>query len=539
MFKMNRIMKSRHAIIFLLAVLLSACASAGPSAGGRSDDMVNIPEGPIMMGMNGGDSNEGPEHEVFLSEFAIDRYEVSAKDFARFLNERGNPGNIYFSPGDYSTVVGVSSAPGAQGAPPVAARYEPKRGYENYPANNVSWPGADEYCRWKGKRLPTEAEWEKAARGDDRRIYPWGDDRPDDAKARFNRALEKDGLSALTPVDSLTEGVSYYGVYNMAGNVLEWVNDWYRQNYCDFCDQKSWDYIESAAKLICVDNKIVPAGLKKNVSSSSHDPQGPFLGIFKVLRGGSWHDRRPSFLGSAHRFWLDPEERYPYTGFRCASGGTKVDAVATPEMIRKASADCRPKEAPVAARTVASSVPTPKDVLPPVAPPKKMDIVNVGVPKLIEKTPCPPEFEDVYFASGRYDVPDDARPGLRVVAEWLRQHPETRIMIEGHSDDRGTARYNLALSEKRAGAIKDYLVKLGASENSLDVKGYGDGKPLCNEAKAGKRHTVLKRRSCPLPKNVVAHRPKSRKKKMLLVRNDCRQSNRRVQIVTLEKECKK
>ncbi len=545
-------MKIRYAIIFFVAVFLSACASAGPSAGGRSDAMVNVPEGWFKMGMNGADTNERPEHDVFLSAFSIDKYEVSARDFAIFLNEKGNPGNRYFSPGDYSTVVEASSASGGQGTSGIAAQYEPRKGYENYPANDVSWLGADAYCRWKGKRLPTEAEWEKAARGDDRRTYPWGDDGPDDAKARFDRELKKDGLSVLSPVDSQSDGVSYYGVFNMAGNVLEWVNDWYRHNYCEYCGQKDGDYLQAAAQLICVDNNIIRAELKKNDASfSNHDPQGPYLGSFKVLRGGSWHDTRPSFLESSHRFWLDPEEKYPYTGFRCASGGAKEGPVATPDMIRDASAGClREKAGTVTARSVESSVPATEKVAPPtVTPQKKVDIVNVNVPKVTEKTPCPPAFEDIYFATGRYEIPDDAKPGLRVAAEWLKDHPATKILIEGHSDDRGDGRYNLVLSEKRAEAIKYYLVKLGVSGDRLDVKGYGDNKPLCKKAgrvKAGKRHRLRKRRalrkrrpSCPLPKRMTAHRMKSRKIKRAFNKNDCRQSNRRVQLVTEEKECRR
>jgi formylglycine-generating enzyme required for sulfatase activity/outer membrane protein OmpA-like peptidoglycan-associated protein len=536
---MNPKMKSWHILIFCLAVLLSACASAGPSAGGSSDVMVNVPEGWFTMGLNGTDTNERPEHDVFLNAFAIDKYEVSAKDFARFLNEEGNPGDTYFSPGEFSIIVEVPSA-GGETASHGHANYQPRKGYENYPANNVSWLGADAYCRWKGKRLPTEAEWEKAARGGDKRIYPWGDDRPDDTKARFERDVNKNGLSVLAPVDSLADGVSYYGVFNMAGNVLEWVHDWYRQNYYEYCDQNAADYLQTAAQLICVNGNIVPAELKKNASLTNHDPQGPYLGSFKVLRGGSWYDRRPSFLGSSHRFWLDPEERHPYTGFRCASGGTKLGPVATPDMIRKALADCGRKEVKtVTARSVESAVP------PPVTPHKKLDILNEGpLKKVVEKAPCPPGFEDIYFATDKYDIPDDAVPGLRVVAEWLKKHPGTRIMIEGHSDDRGSSRYNLVLSERRARAIKYYLVKLGVSEDSLDVKGYGDGKPLCREAKAvkrhslRKRHSVRKRPSCPLPKRVTAHRLKSGKN-MISYKDDCRQSNRRVQIVTVEKECRR
>ena len=103
-----------------------------------------------------------------------------------------------------------------------AFRYLPRPGYENYPANNVSSYGAEGFCRWKGNVFRGESEWEKAARGDDRRVYPWGDRFPNEHTSRYDRAWPSKGLNVLLPVDSLPEGRSYYGVYNMAGNVLEW-----------------------------------------------------------------------------------------------------------------------------------------------------------------------------------------------------------------------------------------------------------------------------------------------------------------------------
>ncbi len=338
----------RYFAIALLALLLGSCASSGlsekgPSAGGRSDEMATVPEGVFRMGMNGAETNERPEHMVFLSGFDIDRYEVSAADFARFLNEKGNKGNEYFTADDSSTIV---EAQGAKGIDSSSRRsYAPRNGFRNYPANNVSWLGAYEYCRWKGRRLPTEAEWEKAARGADERRYPWGDEAPEDTKARYDQEAVK-GPEALVPVDSLREGVSSYGVYNMAGNVLEWVNDWYRQNYCDFCGQSGEQYVEAASDLLCADSRIFTdrTGAKKPGAADYSDPQGPAIGSFKVLRGGSWHDDSMSALGSTRRFWLGPEERYAYTGFRCASGGTKAMPVATPSEVQKALIKCRPEE---------------------------------------------------------------------------------------------------------------------------------------------------------------------------------------------------
>jgi len=134
------------------------------------------------MGYNEGEVNERPEHEVFLKAFSMDAYEVTAKEFAAFLNAKGNPDDKYFSCDDYSNIICFTK----DGKQTVSSsgekivRFEPRQGYANYPANNVSWYGAEGFCRWKGKRLPTEAEWEKAARGDDRRLYPWGNRIPND-----------------------------------------------------------------------------------------------------------------------------------------------------------------------------------------------------------------------------------------------------------------------------------------------------------------------------------------------------------------------
>jgi len=197
--------------------------------------MALIPEGWFNMGYDEGEFNESPEHEIFVREFRLDMYEVSAKELAQFLVENGNPDGRYFTCDRYSTVMCVVRGTEYTGAPGgEEVFYVPRSGYENYPANNVSWYGADGFCRWKGKRLPSEAEWEKAARGDDGRLYPWGPGLPDRKTSRFGTEVEKEGLAVLSPVDSLPDGRSYYGLYNMAGNVLEWTNDWYRQNYCDF-----------------------------------------------------------------------------------------------------------------------------------------------------------------------------------------------------------------------------------------------------------------------------------------------------------------
>jgi formylglycine-generating enzyme required for sulfatase activity len=280
--------------------------------------MVAVPGGRFTMGRDGGEINERPAHKVFVTEFLIDRFEVSAREFAAFLNVAGNPDEHYTTPDEFATVLLVPDTLGT--GRKISA---PRNGYENYPANNVSWHGADAYCRWLGKRLPTEAEWEKAARGRDRRLFPWGKKAPTPAKARFAQDWTRDKLQVLVPVDTLPEGASPYGPLHMAGNVLEWVQDWYRQNLCNFCDQEGEPNLPLVRQIIGAGEErpvpgpdSVPAPSRKGEVRA--DPAGPSAGSFKVLRGGSWQDNLEVELMTTHRFWLAPEQRFPQTGFRCA-----------------------------------------------------------------------------------------------------------------------------------------------------------------------------------------------------------------------------
>lgn len=162
-----------------------------------NSNMVVIPAGWFLMGSDIGEFNETPVHEVYLDTFEIDRYEVSADDFAEFMNEKENPNNNYFTYNDSSTIIDISKYKNGKGEKTGTSGYLPRKGFENYPANNVSWYGAYDYCRWKGKRLPTEAEWEKAARGMNSWIFPWGNSFPDSSKARYNQKNSGAGSTGL------------------------------------------------------------------------------------------------------------------------------------------------------------------------------------------------------------------------------------------------------------------------------------------------------------------------------------------------------
>lgn len=186
-------------------------------AAGRAvrDDMVTIPGGPFTMGSDAGPQDERPARQVTLPAFAIDRFPVTNVQFAELLNAVGHTnakGERLFDHDDPDARIHQAGG-----------KWIADKGFESHPVVEVSWVGAREYCAWRGKRLPTEAEWEKAARGTDGRKYPWGGTPPDRTRARFGAAYNE-----TAPVDGFPNGASPYGVHDMAGNAWEWVSSAYR-----------------------------------------------------------------------------------------------------------------------------------------------------------------------------------------------------------------------------------------------------------------------------------------------------------------------
>jgi sulfatase modifying factor 1 len=249
--------------------------------------MVDVPAGEFLMGSDSGRSDERPLHQVYLDSFELDRYEITNAQYQHFLQAAGRQSPPYWQ--------GIAF--------PI--------GQADYPVVGASWDEADAYCAWRGKRLPTEAEWEKACRGDDGRLYPWGDVW-DAGRANVDVSVPASQADpsiweatwqllrvtpvnpagpGLRPIGSTPNGASPYGVMDMVGNAAEWVADWY--NWSDYSDLPS------------------------------RNPRGMGPPWNHSLRGSAWRDptgnaswtrsmSRCSARNSSH------ETQDPRVGFRCA-----------------------------------------------------------------------------------------------------------------------------------------------------------------------------------------------------------------------------
>jgi iron(II)-dependent oxidoreductase len=169
--------------------------------------MVEIPAGSFTMGQDGSKPKNGPAHSVDLPAYMIDIFEVTNDEFTRFVDETG-----------YVTYAEENSSKNWRDA---------AEGKGNHPVVYTTWNDAAAYCEWRSARIPTEAEWEKAARGDDGRLYPWGNDYPAEGEMGTYGNFYETGLRSTFPVGAFENGASPYGVHDMAGNVREWVEDYF------------------------------------------------------------------------------------------------------------------------------------------------------------------------------------------------------------------------------------------------------------------------------------------------------------------------
>ncbi|MDO8355396.1 MAG: SUMF1/EgtB/PvdO family nonheme iron enzyme [Nitrospirota bacterium] len=230
------------------------------------EEMVSIPAGPFIRGTDHDGFDERPQRTLVLDAFAIDRYEVANFYYQQFVDATGHR---------------------KSGPPSRYAKNMSRMRGINQPVVYVSWEDAEAYCHWKGKRLPTEAEWEKAMRGTDGRLWPWGNvEQPNGA----NWARVQDGHDVAAPVGAVLTDKSPYGVMDGAGNVMEWVADWYAESYF----------------------KETP----------ERNPQGPEFGTFRVLRGGGYATTGAD-IRITSRSKMVSDFRDETIGFRCAVSGMK------------------------------------------------------------------------------------------------------------------------------------------------------------------------------------------------------------------------
>ena len=267
-------MKKLSLSVFLCAVTACSGGESQPAVETSAmypviEAMVEVPQGNFWMGCNlevdaeCKVEREAPMREVKLNTFEIDVYEVTAGDYRACI------------------VAGACEYGGAS-----------DNGYSNYamerddhPMNFVTWDEASTFCAWRGKRLPTEAEWEKAARGADGRKYPWGDNERSCDYAVMNDSGIGCGTGQTWPIGQKPMGMSIYGVHDLIGNVAEWTADWFESEYYQTAPQAN--------------------------------PAGPSEGRLKVVRGGSFLNPE-EYLRAANRLDYSPETRASLFGFRCA-----------------------------------------------------------------------------------------------------------------------------------------------------------------------------------------------------------------------------
>ena len=226
------------------------------------EEMAFVPKGRFLRGYNAGGFDEKPEGQIMLDAYWIDRHEVTYGSYLAFVSATGHRKPISRYVKHFEKLSGPTQ-----------------------PAVYVSWEDAQEYCRYRGARLPTEAEWEKAARGTQGLLWPWGNE----DKQGWANTGNQDPVEMTAPVESFVHDRSPFGIYDMDGNAMEWVADWYQE---------------------------------ASYKETQPNPKGPADGLYKVIRGASWattgHETRVTI-----RLKMIPDFRDTTIGFRCAKGVTE------------------------------------------------------------------------------------------------------------------------------------------------------------------------------------------------------------------------
>lgn len=264
--------------LIAFAVLLSGLCgvASGVDNAVPAEGMISIPSALFEMGSDGGGPDERPTHRVSVPSFLLDRTEVTCARFRDFLlaNPEWRKDRVPVAMADANYLRDWDGL-------------DFPRGKADHPVVWVSWHAAHAYAKWRGARLPTEAEWEAAARGGEGRVFPWGNDPPGTGppRANYGHRERDDGFGQTSPVGSFPAGATPEGVQDMAGNVWEWVADWHDPDY--YSDSPRWN------------------------------PLGPASGTYRVARGGSWSVPIP-WVRSFVRLRAFPSKTSDQVGFRCA-----------------------------------------------------------------------------------------------------------------------------------------------------------------------------------------------------------------------------
>jgi len=253
--------KNTQRILLSLGVILAVATHTFAD----KENMILIPAGVFSMGSEDRGPDEKPVHKVYLDAYYMCRYEVTNQEYYKFWEATGK-----HTPESFADEYGVSTWPGRA------------MKFPRHPVVGVTWHDAVAYAEWVGMRLPTEAEWEKAARGPTSRLWPWGNS----LRPYANTWNGKDGYdNSIAPAGAYPDGKSYYGVMDMAGNVWEWTADWYSETY----------YFHSPER----------------------NPRGANMRSWRVIRGGSWSDNM-NRCTTTFRFYFYPSLKTSFIGFRLA-----------------------------------------------------------------------------------------------------------------------------------------------------------------------------------------------------------------------------
>ncbi|MFZ4546052.1 MAG: SUMF1/EgtB/PvdO family nonheme iron enzyme [Bacteroidales bacterium] len=388
----------RTKLLFPLFIMLIACISTYAQSGRmKLPIMIPVEGGSFMMGSDSRDNDEKPAHKVTLDDFYIGKYEVTFSEYTRFMRATG-----------YTVEAGLSDsvrlARGYAKRNYVEPLLDVKASDSMKPVGNINWFDAQAYIKWlntetgKNYRLPTEAEWEYAARGGNKSkgyYYVGGAELDKLAWYLDNAERRSHTVGGKMPNE--------LGIYDMAGNIREWCSGWYGE------------YFYSA--------------------SPENNPKGPDVGNKRLLRGGSYASDKNRMRLTFRNFDF-PYDCHNDYGFRLVLSG-----------------EPKPKAAPIPTSTNNSLL---------------KDLDSKGFVDIY----------GIYFDTGKSIVKPEGFPVIDQIAEYLKENPTTRIVVEGHTDITGSADKNQVLSENRAKSIKAELVKRGIDEMRLETKGYGSSKPI-------------------------------------------------------------